>query len=90
MLFAKSSVGPAGVRAVDQALAVQEPERELLVVARRSHRDHERDPIDPDLERLLDRDLVVAAVVVDLREREGAHVSSAGQKFESITASPAW
>ena len=60
-----------GVRAVDQALAVEEPERELLVVARRAHRHHERDAVDPDLERLLDRDVVVAAVVMDLREAVG-------------------
>ena len=64
------------VRAVDQALAVEEAERELLVVARRAHRHDERDAVDADLERLLDRDLVVAAVVVDLREREGAHSSA--------------
>ena len=50
---------PGGARAVDQPLAVQEPERELLVVARRAHRDRERRAVDADLERLLDRDLVL-------------------------------
>ena len=50
---------PGRAGGVDQPLAVQEPERELLVVARRAHRDRERGAVDADLERLLDRDLVL-------------------------------
>ena len=73
MFAAKSSVGPAGVRSVDQALPVEEAERELLVMARRPHGDRERAAVDTDLERLLDRDLVVAAIVVDPSERVGRH-----------------
>ncbi len=56
---------PGVVRPVDQALAVEEPERELLVVARRAHRDRERLAVDADLERLLDRDPVLGAVALD-------------------------
>ena len=59
MLASSSAVGPGGARGVDQPLAVQEAERELLVVARRSHRHRERRAVDADLQRLLDRDLVL-------------------------------
>ena len=54
-------------RAVDEPLAVEEPERQLLVVAGRAHRDRERRAVDADLERLLDGDEVVLAVAHDLR-----------------------
>ena len=50
---------PRRAGGVDQPLAVQEPERELLVGARGAHRDRERGAVDADLERLLDRDLVL-------------------------------
>ena len=59
MLASSSAVGPAGRGRVDQPFAVQEPERELLVVAGRAHRHRERRAVDADLERLLDRDLVL-------------------------------
>ena len=52
---------PAGARAVDQPLAVEEAERELLVLARRPHRDGDRARVHSDLQRLLDRDLVLEA-----------------------------
>src|SRR4029079_9882238 len=54
-------------RAVDEALAVEEPERQLLVVAGGAHRDRERRAVDADLERLLDGDEVLLAVAHDLR-----------------------
>ena len=65
MLAARSSVRPGRAAAFDQPLAVEEPERELLVVARRAHRHRQRGAVDADLERLLDRDLVALAVVLD-------------------------
>jgi len=43
----------------DQTLPRQEADRELLVLARRAHRDGQRVAVDADLERLLDRDLVL-------------------------------
>ena len=52
---------------VDQALAVQEAERQLLVVARGPHRDDQGRAVDADLERILDRDLIIDAVVFDRR-----------------------
>ena len=62
MLAAKSSVRPGLARPVDQPLAVEEAERQLLVVAGRAHRHRQRRAVDADLERLLDRDLVAPAV----------------------------
>src|SRR5207249_10634210 len=47
--------GPLGTQALGQA----EAEGELLVVAGRAHGDRHRLAGDPDLERLLDRNLVV-------------------------------
>ena len=69
VLAAKSAVGPAARDLVDQALGVQEAERQLLVLARGAHRHRQRPAVDPDLQRLLDRDQVVAAVVADGGER---------------------
>jgi hypothetical protein len=54
-----------GARRIDERLAEQESERELLVVARRPHSHRERPAVDPDLQRLLDGDGVLAAVVQD-------------------------
>ena len=57
------------------ALRDAEAEREFLVVARRPHGHGERGPVDPDLERLLDRHLVAQAATaavadpLDPRER---------------------
>jgi hypothetical protein len=51
--------------AVDQALAEQEAERELLVVPGRAHGDRQRLAVDPDLHRLLDGHLVAPAVAFD-------------------------
>ena len=56
-------------RPVDQALAVQESQRELLVVTRRAHRHRERAAVDPDLQRLLDGDRIGRPVVLDLDVR---------------------
>ncbi len=78
-----------GMRAVDQALAVEEPEREFLVVARRAHRHDERDAVDPDLERLLDRDVVLAAVVMDLREAVGAQRAHPPARAIALSSAPA-
>ena len=41
-----------------EAFRDAEPERELLVVTGRPHRDRDRLAVDADLERLLDRDCV--------------------------------
>ena len=59
MLAASSAAARPRAGRVDQPLAVQEAERELLVVAGRAHRHRERRAVDADLERLLDRDLVL-------------------------------
>src|SRR5919198_1717262 len=53
------------IGAVDQSFAPQEPYRELVLVARRSHRDRDGDRLltragGPDLERLLAHDGVTA------------------------------
>ena len=77
---------PRLARAVDQALAVQEAERELLVVAGRPHRHDQRHAVDPDLERLFDRDIVVAAVVVDLGDAVGAHPPARAIALSSAAA----
>ena len=58
VLAARSSGTAASRASVDQALAVEEAERQLLVVAGRPHRHRERRAVDADLERLLDGDLV--------------------------------
>ena len=67
-LAARSSVSPAAgaARHVEQPLAYQEAERQLLVVARRAHGDRQRLAVHADLERLLHRDLVGDAVALDL------------------------
>src|SRR4051812_13757061 len=62
---------PDGARAVDEPLAVEEAERELLVVAGRAHRDGERRAVDADLERLLDRDAVLLALADDAGGQAG-------------------
>src|SRR6185436_13519407 len=49
-------------------LAVQESGGQLEVVSGRPHRHRYRRPVQPDLERQLDRDLVAAAVDRDLLE----------------------
>ena len=54
-----------GARRVDERLAEQEAQRELLVVARRPHGHRERPAVDADLQRLLDGHGVLAAVVQD-------------------------
>ncbi len=59
---------------VDEPLAVEEPERELLVVAGRAHRDRQRDAVDADLQRLLDGNLVALAVAPD----DGGHAPGDG------------
>ena len=69
--------GPPRCAAGDQALAVEEAERELLVVAGRAHRDRERRAVDADLQRLLDGDLVADAVVLD-GAASAQHSASAG------------
>ena len=56
MFAARSSGSRASLRL--QSLGEAEAERELLVVARGPHRDGDRLAADPDLERLLDGDLV--------------------------------
>ena len=61
----RSARRPRLVRLVDQPLAVEEAERQLLVVAGRPHRHRDRPAVDADLERLLDGDLVLEAVVAD-------------------------
>ena len=66
---ARSSVRPASCDAIDEPLAVEEAERELLVVAGRAHRDGQRRAVDADLQRLLDGDLVALAVAHD----DGGH-----------------
>ena len=66
-------------RAVDEALAVEEPRRELLVVAGRAHGDRQRAAVDPELERLLDRDLVgEAGVLHDGVEPSSPDLGAAG------------
>ena len=57
--------------AVDQPLAVEEPERQLLVVARRAHRYGQRLAVDADLQRFLDGDLVADAVMFDGAGQKG-------------------
>lgn len=57
----------------EQALAVEEPERQLLVVAGRAHGHRERLAAHADLERLLDRHPVEDAVVLE-REREAQRI----------------
>ena len=64
MFAGKSGGGPAAAGAVDQPLAMQKAERELLVVTRRPHRHGERLAADADLERFLDRDTVADSVVL--------------------------
>jgi len=54
------------VRPVDQSLAEQEPEGELLVVPRGAHRDGQGLAVHADLERLLHRDLIANALPLDL------------------------
>jgi hypothetical protein len=58
-------------RAVDQLLAVEEPQCELVVVPRRAHRDRDRLPADSYLERLLDGNGVEHAVTLDHRVVSG-------------------
>ena len=62
---------PGSVRRADQSLPDQEPDRELLVVAGGSHRHRERLPVDADLERLLDGQLVAFAVADHARDHAG-------------------
>src|SRR5262249_8096900 len=61
--------GTGFVCLLDQALAVQEAERELLVLAGRAHRHRDHLPVDADLQRLLDGDLVLEAGRCDGRVR---------------------
>jgi hypothetical protein len=63
---------------LDQTLAEQEARRQLLVVARGAHRDRDRLAVDADLQWLLDRDVVVHAVVHDALERS-AEICVAGR-----------
>ena len=68
--------GRAGLaRRVDQPLAVEEAERELLVVAGRAHRDGQGGAVDADLQRLLDGDLVALAVAL----HDGGHAAGDGR-----------
>ena len=53
-----------GLRGVDEPLAEQEADRQLLVVARRAHRHRQRPAVDADLERVLDGDAVLHAVAL--------------------------
>ena len=67
---------------MDEPLAIEEPQREFLVVTRSAHRDDERDAIDPDLERVLDGHLVALAIAEDggdhpRRDRVGPPVAHA-------------
>jgi len=68
--------GPGLAWAVDQALAVEEAERQFLVVAGRPHRHGERVAVDADLERLLDCDLVLASVVEDALVHSRIHAAT--------------
>ncbi len=54
---------PGLAHAVDQPLAVQKAECELLILARGSHRHRQRLAVHADLKRVLDRHLVADAVV---------------------------
>ena len=58
-VFAARSSGTRAATGVE-TLGEAEAERELLVVPRRPHRHRDRLAADPDLERLLDRDRLVA------------------------------
>ena len=68
---------PGFAGAIDQALAVEESQCQLLVVAGCAHGDKQRLAVDANLERLLDRDLVALSVPEHggdhaRRERAGA------------------
>ena len=52
-----------------EAFRDAEPERELLVVTGRPHRDRDRLAVDADLERLLDRDCVALAASAGQAQR---------------------
>ena len=56
---------------VDEALAVEEAERQLVVVTGRAHRHRDRLAGDAYLERLLDGDRVHHAVALDHRVMPG-------------------
>ena len=56
-------------RAPDQPFGEEKAAHQLLVVAGRAHGHGQRAPVDPDLERLLDRDLVLEAVRAHERVR---------------------
>ena len=64
---------PAGRGAVDETLAEQEAEGELLVVAGRAHGDRQRLAVDADLHRLLDGHLVGLAVALDDGDGASGH-----------------
>ena len=65
MLAARSAVGPAARGASISPSPSRKPSGELLVVAGRPHRHRQRLAVDADLQRLLDGDGVLAAVVED-------------------------
>ena len=70
------------------AFRKQESGREFFVVARRPHRDHERAPIHPDLERGLNRHRVSHDGAVWLADRDAtqAHVGGMGGRTGNHTA----
>jgi len=53
---------PDHIAGANQPLPREEADRELLVRARRPHGDRQRLAVDPDLERLLHRELVALAI----------------------------
>jgi hypothetical protein len=67
-------------RPADQPLAEKEPDRELLVLARRPHRHGHRLPVDADLERLLHDELV--AVLLAARGRHPLDRGSRNMTFD--------
>jgi len=81
---------PGRARPVDEPLAVQEPERELLVVPGRAHGDREGAAVDADLERLLDGDLVVEVLRGHARhraaDRDARHRSRSSRNARASSA----
>ncbi len=76
---------PCRSRLIDQPFGEQEPQGQLLVVARSAHRHRQRLAVDPDLQRLFDGDQVTAAVVNDL-DRGAAHHPPPRRMASSIAA----
>src|SRR5947199_320386 len=74
-------------------LAREEADRQLLVLARRAHRHRERRAVDADLERLLDRQLVLdplAAAVADALDPCPRHVRVDGRRHVAYLPAGDW